>query len=146
MPRPAPWRLDPAAYPSSQTIQTRFQDLDTMGHLNNVAFAALFESARIKFNHAFGRQARPGDPFRAMVAYNGINYLAEGGYPADVVIHTGISRIGGRSWDILALMMQDGRPIATCDSTIVMAATSGETLPEDFRAAIEAMRVRGEAG
>jgi acyl-CoA thioester hydrolase len=142
MSRPAPWRLDAASYPSHQTIQTRFQDLDTMGHLNNVAYAALFESARIKFNHAFGRHARKGDPFRAVVAYNGINYLAEGGYPADVVISTGIGRIGTRSWDILALMVQDGRPIATCDSTLVMTADAGDTLPTDFRALIETMRVR----
>jgi acyl-CoA thioester hydrolase len=142
MPRPAPWRLDPANYPHHQTVQTRFQDLDTMGHLNNVAFAALFESARIKFNHSFGRHARADDPFRAVVAVNTITYLAEGGYPADVAIATGIGRIGNRSWDILALMEQDGRAIATCESTLVMNATSGDTLPPEFRAAIEALRGR----
>lgn len=142
MPRPAAWRLDPASYPHRDTIQTRFQDLDTMGHLNNVAFAALFESARIKFNHAFGRHARAGDPFRAVVARNEINYLAEGSYPEDVVISTGVGRVGQRSWDILALMRQGGRAIATCDSTLVMTADSGETLPEEFRATIERMRVR----
>lgn len=142
MPRPAPWRLDPARYPSHQSIQTRFQDLDTMGHLNNVAYAALFESARIKFNHAFGRHARPGDPFRAVVALNAINYLAEGSYPADVQVAIGIGRIGTRSWDTLALMEQDGRAIATCDSTLVMNASAGDALPPEFRAAIEALRVR----
>lgn len=142
MPRPAPWRLDPAAYPCHQTIQTRFQDLDTMGHLNNVAFAALFESARVKFNSAFGRDARADGRFRAVVAYNGINYLAEGGYPADVVVSCGIGAIGRRSWEFLALMMQDGRPIATCDSTLVMTAASGEALPAEFRILIEAQRVR----
>lgn len=142
MPRPAPWRLDSASYPHHDTVQTRFQDLDTMGHLNNVAFAALFESARIKFNHAFGRRASADDPFRAVVARNEINYLAEGSYPEDVVISTGVGRIGTRSWDIVALMEQNGRAIATCDSTLVMTASSGDALPEAFRAVIEGMRVR----
>ena len=142
MPRPAPFRLDPAAYPHHQTVQTRFGDLDPMGHLNNVAFAALVESARIKFNHSFGRHANAGDPFRAVVARNEINYLAEGGWPADVTISTGIGAIGTRSWEILALMEQDGRAIATCDSTIVMNASSGTTLPAELRAAIEGLRVR----
>ena len=142
MPRPAPYRLDPASYPVTATLQTRFQDLDTMGHLNNVAYAALFESARITFNHGFGRHARAGDPFRAVVARNEINYLAEGSYPEDVVISTGIGRIGTRSWDILALMEQGGRPIAICDSTLVMTVDAGDTLPADFRAAAEGMRMR----
>jgi acyl-CoA thioester hydrolase len=36
-------RRDPAAYPASQTLETRFGDMDVNGHLNNVAFARLFE-------------------------------------------------------------------------------------------------------
>ena len=50
MPRPAPWRLSPDAYPYPDVIQTRFQDMDVLGHLNNVAFAALFETGRTRFN------------------------------------------------------------------------------------------------
>ena len=30
MARPAPWRLDPAAYPHTQTVQTRFGDMDVL--------------------------------------------------------------------------------------------------------------------
>jgi hypothetical protein len=52
MPRPDPTRLDPATYPVTVTIQTRFQDLDVLGHINNVAMAALFESGRVRFNQA----------------------------------------------------------------------------------------------
>ncbi|OQW44506.1 MAG: hypothetical protein A4S16_14285 [Proteobacteria bacterium SG_bin6] len=44
MARPPAWRLEPGAYPHHETIQTRFQDLDVLGHINNVAFAALFDS------------------------------------------------------------------------------------------------------
>jgi acyl-CoA thioester hydrolase len=136
------WRLDPAAYPDRQVIQTRFQDLDTLGHLNNVAFAALFETARVRFNRA-------GDLWtlarrRAVVAQANITYLAEGSYPADVEVATGIGRVGNRSWEVLALMTQDGRPVATCDVTVVMAAgEGGEGLPDDFRAALAGLAVRG---
>jgi acyl-CoA thioester hydrolase len=142
MPRPAPWRLDAANYPVRQTIQTRFQDLDTMGHLNNVAFAALFESARVQFGASLGRPPNPDDPFRAVVARNEINYLAEGSYPADVHVSIGVGRIGGRSWDVIALMEQDGRAIATCDTTVVMNGAAGDALPAEFRDRLEARRVR----
>ncbi len=136
MPRPAPWRLLPATYPHTQSVQTRFQDMDVLGHLNNVAFAALFETGRTKFNHAInlwdGLQRR-----RAVVARAEINYLAEGSYPEDVEIATGIGAIGNRSWEILAAMFQHGACIATCDCTIVMdKGPGGEGLADDFRSTL----------
>ena len=134
MPRPAPWRLSPDAYPHSQAVQTRFQDLDVLGHLNNVAFAALFETGRTKFNH----QAQLWGALRhrrSVVAQVEINYLAEGQYPDDVTIATGIGHVGGRSWQILSAMFQVGAPIATCDCTIVMDKDEhGNGLPDAFKA------------
>jgi acyl-CoA thioester hydrolase len=141
MPRPAPWRLDPAAYPHRQAVQTRFQDLDVLGHLNNVAFAALFETGRTKFNRDAALWGN-GRGRRAVVAHSEINYLAEGQYPDDVEVATGIGRVGGRSWEILAAMFQNDRCIATCDVTIVMdKGEDGEGLPEAFRAELQKWRV-----
>ncbi len=141
MPRPLPWRLDPAAYPHTQMIQTRFQDMDVLGHLNNVAFAALFETARTKFNQEIDLLSAIRDR-RSVVARVEINYLAEGHYPDDVTIGTGMGAIGGRSWDMLAAMFQGGRCIATCDATIVMGkAADGSGLPEAFRGKLAAWAV-----
>ena len=144
MPRPAPWRLAPAAYPHMQTVQTRFQDMDVLGHINNVAFAALFETGRVKFNEAIGLMSLIRHR-RSVVARVEINYLAEGQYPGDVEIGAGIGDVGGRSWDILAAMFQHGRCIATCDVTIVMAkGPDGEGLPEEFRTRLAGWLVRTE--
>lgn len=140
MPRPDPARLDPATYPHRDTIQTRFQDLDVLGHLNNVAVAALFESARVRFNRAMGLAGWTGH--RWLVARVEINYLGEGFFPADVEIATGIGEIGTRSWQILSAAFQEGTPIATCDVVIVMSASGGLTaLREDFRSGLEQYRI-----
>ncbi len=140
MPRPAPWRLSPDAYPVRETIQTRYQDLDTNGHLNNVAFAALFETSRVRMNRALGMWQKV-EGFRAVVARNEINYLAEGGFPDPVEIAIGIGRIGNRSWDMLAAMFQNGQPIATCDTVIVMTAPAGEALPDALRERLEGLGI-----
>lgn len=140
MPRPEAWRIDPAAYPHAVAIQTRFQDLDTLGHINNVAMAALFETARVRFNHALGLMRFRGH--RWLVAQVKVDYLAEGHHPADVEIRSGVGDIGTRSWRILAAAFQEGRPIATCDVVLVMERQSGaSSLPEDFRDALERFRV-----
>ena len=128
MAKPESWRLDAAGYPVCEEYQTRFQDMDVNGHLNNVAFAALFESGRVLLN----RRVRPLDDRpaneRTMVAAVEINYLAEGNFPDPVRIATGIGRIGTSSWTIVQAMFQNGRCIATCD-TVVVCRTDNQAKP-----------------
>lgn len=143
MARPDPWRLAAENYPAAISLQTRFQDMDVNGHLNNVAFAALFESARVQIN----RRTRPlGERpanERSMVAAVEINYLAEGAYPGDVEVVSGIGRIGTSSWTILQAMFQNGRCIATCD-TVVVCRTDNQAKPlrADLANELNAMLVR----
>lgn len=141
MPRPDSWRLSPHAYPIRETIQTRYQDLDPNGHLNNVAFAALFETARVRINLSI-RDRESASGFSAVVARNEINYLAEGSFPDPVEIAIGIGNIGNRSWEMLAAMFQRDRAIATCDTVIVMTAPAGEPLPEAMRERLERLRAK----
>ncbi|HEX8555398.1 MAG TPA: acyl-CoA thioesterase [Sphingomonas sp.] len=142
MPKIDPWRLDPARYPHRVAIQTRFQDVDMLGHLNNVAMAALFETARVRFNHRLGLGEWRG--YRWLVARIAIDYLAEGYHPADVEIGTGIGRMGNRSWQLLAAAWQNDRPIAICEAVLVMEAKQDETsLPGSFRERLAQFQVRG---
>lgn len=141
MPRPTPDRLDPATYPYHDVIQTRFQDLDVLGHINNVAMAALFETGRVRFNRSLNLPGWAGH--RWLVARVEIHYLGEAFFPADVAMATGIGEIGTRSWHILSAAFQGGVCIATCDVVLVMSASGGLTaLPPDFRAGLEAHKVR----
>jgi len=139
--RPPAWRLEPDAYPHRERVQTRFQDLDVLGHINNVAFAALFETGRVRFNHAAGLARWPGH--RWLVAQVLINYLAEGHFPEDVTIASGIGTIGTRSWNILSAAFQGAACIGTCDVVVVLSGADGaRAIPEEFRAALEGWRVR----
>lgn len=142
MPRPEAWRLSPDAYPHHETIQTRFQDLDVLGHINNVGMAAILESGRVKFNQASGLDAWRAEQ-RWLVAQVVINYLGEGHFPADVIVSSGIGAIGTRSWTILSTAFQHGRAIATCDTVVVLSSESGATaLPDAYRAALTGWQVR----
>ena len=128
MAKPEGWRLNLAAYPISLESDTRFQDMDINGHLNNVAFASLFENARVQLH----RKARPWTERpkneRTMVASVEINYLREGNFPAPVTIGSGIGGIGNSSWVVVQAMFQKGQCIGTCDSVIV-CRTDNEAKP-----------------
>ena len=141
MPKPHPWQLDPKSYPFSHSTETRFADMDLLGHINNVAMAGLFEHGRGMFNHAIGVQRRaPGQ--RWLIVSVSLDYIAEAHFPEHVDIASGILRIGSSSWDIASAAFQGGECKATCITTIVLTDDSGPTpLPQDLRQEFERLRV-----
>ena len=121
MPRPDAALLDPARYPFTHTITTRFADVDPNQHLNNVALSAMMEDARVRFNQAVGLSVKMGER-RAMVASVGMEYLAQGHFPQPVEAHCGIERVGRSSWSVAQLLTQQGRVVAFARSVIVAIA------------------------
>lgn len=123
MARPDPALLDPARYPFGNSVTTRFADLDPNGHINNVAMAAVFEDARLRFITAVG-MPKNADGARFMVANVTIDYLAQAYYPAGLECRVGALPGGRSSWSLRQLLLQDDRPVATAQVTIVF--TDGE--------------------
>ena len=142
MPKPQSWQLDPANYPFNHRTETRFADLDLLGHINNVSMAGLFEHGRGMFNHAIEVERRaPGQ--RWLIVSVALEYIAEAHFPEHVEIASGILRIGNSSWDIASAAFQGGECKATCVTTIVLTDANGPTaLPADLRAEFERLRVK----
>jgi acyl-CoA thioester hydrolase len=142
MPKPAAYRLEIGSYPFSFPMQTRFGDMDLLGHLNNVAYAALFENGRVSFNRQLDERTKRVKGERWLVAAVEINYLREGHFPDDVDVAAGIGRIGTSSWVIEQAAFQNGQCIATCDTVIVYQAADGKAKPisDDYRRELEQRR------
>ena len=120
MAKPDPALLDPARYPFSCTIETRYRDLDSNLHINNGVFASLLEEGRVHFHRAseFGRVA--ADPaLTAMVASLAIEYLGESHFPDPLDMHIGAARIGKSSYELCQLIMQGREVIAFARVTLV---------------------------
>ena len=124
MARPEPWQLMPESYPFSHLTETRFADLDLLGHINNVSMAGLFEHGRGLFNHSIEAQRR-SEGQRWLIAAVDINYIAEAHFPEPVAIASGISRVGNSSWEIASAAFQAGECKATCLTTVVLTEKSG---------------------
>lgn len=134
MAKPAGWRLNPASYPFTSATQTRFGDMDVLGHINNVAMAGLFEDGRVRFNRSLGERERRQPGERWLIAAVAINYINEGHFPDDMIIMSGIGRIGTSSWVIASAAFQNGKCVATCDTTIVYTDKGGpKPITDEFR-------------
>ena len=139
-------RRDPAAYATSLTLDTRFGDMDVNGHLNNVAFARLFEETRVRFlRFGSGSPAGKKAPSSVVVGHVAIDYLAEGNYPAPVTVGYAIARIGSSSFTVAMAAFQEGQCIALCDSVLVHRdPESGPApIPPALRERLEALRLKG---
>ena len=137
MAKPESWRTDPASYPYTALISTRFADMDVLGHINNVAIAGMFEEGRVRFNHAL-KLVRHGADTRWLIAGVDIAYLGEAHYPRDVTVVSGVGRLGRSSWTVLSAAFQADRCVATCDTTIVYTDKNGaRPFPDDFRRTFE---------
>ena len=145
MPRPDGSRLLAETYPVTVDVEPRFQDLDPLGHINNVAMAGIFEAGRIKFNHLNGTADLPRAPGdRLLIASIAINYIAEAHFPAMLRIGNGIKRIGTASWEIAAAAFQNGQCVATCDCTLVYTDKQGaRALRPEFAALLEKVMLKG---
>ncbi len=139
MSKPESWRRDIAAYPFQIAVPTRWADLDLLGHINNVSMAGLFEEGRGRFNRALDLH-REHVGVRWLIAGVSIAYLAEAHHPGDVVMASGIGRVGTSSWTILTGAFQGGQCVATCDTAIVYTDENGpQPIPDAFRAKFAAM-------
>jgi acyl-CoA thioester hydrolase len=140
--KPDPKRADPARYPYSFEVQPRFNDMDVLRHLNNVALAAVYEEGRIAMHRAFDKNHIREPGTRTVVAQVNISYLDEGHYPDVLEVAAGVSRIGRSSYTILQGLFQNGRCIGVAD-TVIVNTKDGRSHPltPAFRAGLETLKI-----
>jgi acyl-CoA thioester hydrolase len=142
MAKPEPWRLAFDIYPFVTTIQTRYQDLDIMGHVNNVALAGIFETARVRFHRHLGRHPHDSG-VRWLIASVSLNYLQEAHFPSEITVGSAIGSIGNTSWTVMSAAFQGGECVATCDTVVVTHGPEGRRKVDDFlRTAMDANAIR----
>lgn len=85
-------------FPHWVTIPIRFRDLDPLNHVNNAIFNTYYEEARISFIAdvpGFASGLKNG--FSFVLANIHINYIKPVEYPAELLIGSGIKKLGNSS-------------------------------------------------
>ncbi len=126
-------------------VSLRFSDEDSMGHINNVAYAAYVEQARVAFIDAFLKSQGGGD-IDYILARVHIDFHKEMRFPGTVDIGVQLLRIGGKSITTGYGLFKDGDNVATAGSVNVFFDTgSGKTvpIPDNLRKILEDELTRG---
>lgn len=135
-----------ALFPHWTTEKIRFQDIDRLDHVNNVAFATYAESGRVEFVEAVTPTAlqRSSAPFW-VIARLELQFRAQAHFPGEIRIGTGVLRIGTSSVTLGQGMFCGDRCVVTTESVVVLLDPStgrGSPLPDPAIKALEAFRLR----
>lgn len=121
-------------------VTVRYNDLDPLGHVNNVAMAVYFEQARCELVtphfKALGRQ------LDMVLASAKLDYLRELHYPGEVEVGTVALKVGTKSFTLANCVFQDDVCAGTGTAILVafdLDQRSSIEIPPAARAAIEAL-------
>jgi len=99
-------------------ISLRYADLDTLGHVNNVAYLSFVETAGVRFLEQAG-QIVDGD-LGWVTARVELDYLAEARFPGAVRVGSRATDVGRTSCRMTHGLFKDGQPVATCRRVMVL--------------------------
>lgn len=143
--RPDPARLKLDAYKFHLQMPSRFGDLDIRGHINNVSIVQYTEDARVAFQmENVGREIYQADsPVRVVVAQMTLHFVSEGFFPEPIDAGVGIARIGNSSYVLSCGLFQNGKCIATQETSMVYMGPNGSMpLTPEIRARMERYLIR----
>lgn len=122
-------------------VTVRYNDLDPLGHVNNVAMAVYFEQARCELvTPHFKAQGRHLD---MVLASAQLDYLRELHYPGEVEIGTIALKVGTKSFTLANCVFQDGVCAGTGTAVLVAFDLDKRTsieIPAAARKVIEGLR------
>lgn len=117
-------------------IQVRFGDTDAQGHLNNVAYAAYAEQARIDFFAEAGREVA-----ELILARIAIDFRRQVRFGEAVHVDTRVLRIGTSSVTLVQQVVAAGEAAAEIESVVVLfdyAEQHSRPLPDSVKNALAA--------
>ena len=85
-----------SAYQTFQTLQTRWEDNDAYGHMNNIVHYSLIDTAVTNWQRDHG--FFDVEDVKFMVVQSGCTYFAEARYPDTVHAGLRVAKIGRTSW------------------------------------------------
>jgi acyl-CoA thioester hydrolase len=140
-----PPRPDRTAYRRFATIQTRWEDNDVYGHVNNVVYYSFFDTAVNRYLIEAGALDIEAGAVIGLVVETQCRYHAPLAFPDILDVGIRVARVGTSSVRYeVAVFRQGGEVAAAADGHFVHVYVDRATrrpvpLPEPLRAALEAI-------
>lgn len=113
-------------FPFTYQMQTRFSDLDKVGHVNNVAVAAILQEGRNRF--IYHLELTKLGPVNLVVGSLNIEFAGDLFHPAPIDVSVGLLEIGRSSFRFGQIARQNGQ-IAVYAEVVQVARDEKGSIP-----------------
>ena len=114
-----------SAYHDFQILQTRWEDNDAYGHMNNIVHYSLIDTAVTNWQRKRGFFSAVGVKF--MVVESGCTYFAEARYPDTVHAGLRVAMIGRTSWTYEIGLFRNDEPTAFAEGFFAQVQVDDDT-------------------
>lgn len=96
------------------SIDTRWRDMDALGHLNHAAYLTYMESARVDVYIQLGYSGiRKEMDESTILGSMDVHYLAQVKHPASLDVGHRICRVGTKSFDFISAVFHEEKPVCS---------------------------------
>jgi acyl-CoA thioester hydrolase len=130
--------------PATFTIQTRVQDTDLQGHINNVKYYEFMDTAICSWSQAGGDNLKHNWRF---IAETGLRYRMPAHYPDNVEVRFGTSNVGNSSVEYQVEMYNEKDELLVDGKFVhvyVTKAGKPHRIPEVSRALLNSIGIASE--
>ncbi len=117
--------IDLSHFKHIKKIEIRYDDLDTMGHVNNKAYLSYLEESRIAYHKQLFNWKHELE-FNAVVAKIEINYRMPLYYTDELFVYTRLFKIGTKSFELESFFITKSKKsenfIKVADAKVVLVA------------------------
>lgn len=114
-----------STYHDFQILQTRWEDNDAYGHMNNIVHYSLIDTAVTNWQRKRGFFDAVGVKF--MVVQSGCTYFAEARYPDTVHAGLRVAKIGRTSWTYEIGLFRNDDPTAFAEGFFAQVQVDDDT-------------------
>ena len=105
------------------TINTRWRDMDALGHLNHAIYLEYMETARVDVYTQLGFSGIRKDMDESTILGSmDVHYLSQVKHPASLDVGHRICRVGSKSFDFLAAIFIENEDKPVCSALFKMVA------------------------
>lgn len=147
MNRKPDFHFDPSIYPVKASVQIRFNDIDILGHLNNVVYFSLFDTAKAEYIQAAMKGTMDWRRVETVIANINCDFIASAFYGEPIDIYTRCSEMGRRAFTLEQVMINaDSAQVKAVCRTVMVSYNpdSGVTvdISDRARSCIETLEKR----
>ncbi|CAM3927280.1 acyl-CoA thioesterase [Arcobacter cloacae] len=123
----------------TEIIKPRFLETDALGHINNNTYGVWFEAARDDIFHIFMPKANIKE-WNLIMAHSSFDFLKEVFWGKEVIIKTGISKLGNSSIELCHAVYQEGKLCTTGKCVLIhydFTTKVAVRIPDNIRIELE---------